>query len=344
MEEPPGADPSVSVIVPVKNSALTLRDLLDSLMRLDYDRESIEVIVVDGNSSDGTRKIASEYPVLLVDEEGKGLNAARNTGIKWANGQILAYTDGDCVVPPGWAKSIVKNFRDPSVSFVGGPVKGYDKEGFLSKYMDETFFQAKPGFKWRTEDTQLSLLNFPAGCNMAFRRAALAKINFFDERIDHGFDDLDPVEKLGSRGFKIVLDPEVSVYHQHRTRLMDMLRQHFKYGRGGTLLIIAKRASRLAGWFTTYLISSTFAVCLLAFLFATGLMFKRWGPIHLGLNFVAFSFLLLMTLYVDTAVRTSSLKKLIIYPLLDIARGIFFTLGGITQLFKELGRKTRQNL
>jgi len=241
-------------------------------------------------------------------------------------------------------------------------VEGYDQDSFISTYMDETFFPAKPGFRWRREETQLSLLNFPAGCNMAFRRQALEKINYFDERINHGFDDLDPVEKLGSRGFKIVLDPEVTVYHQHRTRLKEMLKQHFNYGRGGTLMIIVKRASKLAQWFKTYLISSTFVLTMLILLFTGGFILNSMRPIHLGLNFIVFSIALLMTLYLETAFRTGSLiallmtlyletafrtgslRKLILYPILDIARGIFFTLGGITKLFKEMGRKTRQNL
>lgn len=337
-------DPSLSIIIPVKNSAQTVRDLLDSLMRLDYDEEKLEIIVVDGNSRDRTREIVSEYPVIMVNEDGRGLNAARNTGVKWASGQILAYTDGDCVVPQDWAQSIAKNFRDPNVSFVGGIVRGYDQEGFLSSYMDETFFHAKPTFRWRSEETDLSLLNFPAGCNMAFRRTSLAKINFFDERIDHGFDDLDPVEKLGSRGFKIVLDPEVSVFHHHRSNLMEMLKQHFNYGRGGTLLILAKRTSKLAGWFTTYLITSTIALGSEIFLFSLGLWANSWWPIQIGINFAAILFTILLTFYVWTAIRTRSLRKLLLYPVLDIARGTFFTLGGITQLFKELRRKTSQNL
>ena len=344
MGPPRDEDPTISIIVPVKNSARTVRDLMDSLMGLDYDRDKLEIVVVDGKSSDGTKKIVSDYPVLLVDEEGRGLNGARNTGIKRSTGQIIAYTDGDCVVPPDWASSIAKNFRDPNVSFVGGPVKGYDPEGFLSTYMDETFFNAKPVFRWRREETDLSLLNFPAGCNMAFRRSALDKVNYFDERIDYGFDDLDPVERLGSRGFKLVLDPEVSVYHQHRTSLREMLRQHFKYGRGGTLLIIAKRASKLASWFTSYLITSTFAISAEIFLVSFGLWLKSWWPIRLGANFAALVFAILMTFYIETAIRTRSLSKLILYPVLDVARGISFTLGGIAQLFKELGRKTRQNL
>ena len=73
---------SLSIIIPVLNMGRTIRATLDSLMKLDYPRENLEIIVVDGNSKDETRKIVGEYPVLLVDQEGRGLNAARNTGIK----------------------------------------------------------------------------------------------------------------------------------------------------------------------------------------------------------------------------------------------------------------------
>lgn len=334
MSEAQVEDPTISIIVPVRNSARTIRDLLDSLMKLEYDRDRLEIVVVDGNSTDGTRKIVEEYPVMLIDEEGRGLNAARNTGIKWSSGEVIAYTDGDCIVSPDWAKSLAKNFRDPSVSFVGGLVKGYDTDDFLSIYMDETFFQVKPGFNWRRETTDIFLLEFPAGCNMAFRRVVLEKIDYFDERIEYGFDDLYPVEKLGSRGFRIVLDPDVTVLHQHRTDLRKLLKQHFNYGRGGTLLIIYKRSSKLARWFTTYLLSSTLSIGLIATLMASGLLLKNWAPIHFGLGFLSLGFVLLTTLYVEISFRTKRLRKLIQYPALDLVRGLFFTFGGLAQLFR----------
>ncbi|MCW4013595.1 MAG: glycosyltransferase, partial [Candidatus Bathyarchaeota archaeon] len=197
--------PSLSVIVPVLNMGKTIRATLDSLMKLDYPEDNIEIIVVDGKSKDDTRRIVKEYPVQLVDQEGKGLNAARNTGIKHSSGEILAYTDGDCVVPRDWAKKIVDNFEDPFIGFVGGTMEGYDPTSVLSNYMDESLFQSTPGFRIRIETTDLKLMQFPAGANMAFRRRALARVRFFDENITYGFDDLQPVEAMGFKGFRIVL-------------------------------------------------------------------------------------------------------------------------------------------
>ena len=335
MEDEPENYPSISVIVPVRNSAKTIGDLMESLMRLEYDHEKIEIVVVDGDSSDGTRKIVKEYPVLLVDEEGKGLNAARNTGIKWSTGEIVAYTDGDCVVPPGWARSIARNFWSPMVGFVGGNVEGYDKEDFLSIYMDETFFNVTPSFKWRQVATRLNLRQFPAGCNMAFRRDALTKIDYFDERIEFGFDDLIPVEEVGDSGFRIVLDPDVYVYHKHRALLGEMLSQHFNYGRGGARLMRVKRLSRLAQWFTTYLISSTISLALTSVLLVLGVLLNQRVPLEIALGAFTFFYTVLTVLYLETALRTRSLRKMLFYPILDITRGVVFTLGGLTQLMKE---------
>ncbi|MEM2936003.1 MAG: glycosyltransferase, partial [Candidatus Bathyarchaeia archaeon] len=81
--------PVVSVVVPVRNGEATIGRLLDSLLEVDYDRGKVEVLVVDGNSTDKTREIVSKYPVELLTEEGQGLNAARNTGIRNSGGKII---------------------------------------------------------------------------------------------------------------------------------------------------------------------------------------------------------------------------------------------------------------
>ncbi len=344
MQVPPRNYPSISIIVPVRNSVKTIVALMESLMELEYSSQKIEIVVVDGDSFDGTRKIVEEYPVRVVCEEGRGINAARNTGIKWSTGQIIAFTDGDCVVPPDWASSIARNFQSPIVGFVGGNVEGYNKGDLLSTYMDETFFNVKPSYKLRKVATQLVLRQFPAGCNMAFRRSALFKIGNFDERIKFGFDDLVPVEDLGKAGFQIVLDPKVYVYHQHRTRFWEILFQHFSYGRGGAKLIKVKRRSKLAQWFITYLISSTFSLIIILTLLSVGLMLNQHMLIDIAIGIFIFFYAVLTLLYLETAQRTRTLRKMLFYPILDITRGIFFTLGGIIQLLKETRGSTKASL
>lgn len=336
---PAGEYFSISIIVPVLNMAKTVRDLMESLMNLDYDEDKLEIIVVDGDSKDGTKEIVQEYPVRLVQQEGKGLNAARNTGIKYSTGEIVAYTDGDCVVSPNWAKAIVANFRDPGVGFVGGTLEGYDKNEPLSNYMDETFFQVTPGFHFRIEGTDLRLLQFPAGANMAFRRSALARVDFFDENITYGFDDLEPVEEMGFKGFRIVLDPEVNVLHQHRPTLGGLMKQHFNYGRGGTLLFIHKRTSNLAYWFSSYLIFMTGMLVFFLFMMYLWLRIRHPLPLNLGLGSLGLFMVVIMLYYLPVSVSTGKLWKLLAYPVLDLLRGLAFAFGGIYQLFKSTSQK-----
>ncbi len=108
------------------------------------------MIVVDGNSTDKTREIVKQYPVTLIIENRKGLNLARNVGIKHGNGEIVAFTDADCIVPPNWITKIVENFKDPKVSCVGGSAKALDSD-FVSQYADNSIVRLMPFFRKREE-------------------------------------------------------------------------------------------------------------------------------------------------------------------------------------------------
>ncbi|MBS7648907.1 glycosyltransferase, partial [Candidatus Bathyarchaeota archaeon] len=92
-------DPFVSIIIPAFNSEATIKDLLESLMLLDYSKDNLEIIIVDGGSTDRTMEIAKSYPVRIIVESRKGINVARNAGVKSSKGEILVFTDSDCVIP-----------------------------------------------------------------------------------------------------------------------------------------------------------------------------------------------------------------------------------------------------
>lgn len=218
-------------------------------------------------------------------------------------------------------------------------MEGYDRYSILSNYMDESLFQSTPGFRIRVETTDLRLMQFPAGANMAFRRRALARVKFFDENITYGFDDLQPVEAMGFKGFRIVLDPEVSILHQHRSTLPDLLKQHFNYGRGGSLLIIHKRASILASWYAAYLISTLAIITILGFLIVIGFKINHPLPFNLAFGVLGIYFAFNTIYYLPVSLRTRKIWKILVYPALDILRGIAFTFGGLYQLMVSLSQE-----
>jgi glycosyltransferase involved in cell wall biosynthesis len=336
------AYPKVSIIVPVKNGAAKIKDLLDSLMRVDYDKDKLEIIVVDGNSTDTTKEIVSKYPVKLIIEEKAGVNVARNAGIRNSSGEIIAFTDHDCVVPENWVKAIVSNFQDPQVGCVGGKILRYNND-FLSCYADESLVPVMRIFKKRTIISRIkSPLCYPVGCNFAVRREAIEKAGFFDERFTYGFDELEFAERICMEGYKIVLTPDVMVQHKHRSTLSELLKQTFRYGQGGGLLPKTKGIkSVFSKWVLLSIIGFALWVSMLLYL-AFCILFT--GSTEFLTMFIAFMFIPPAVLMIIYAYRTFKMddgnyRRILAYPLIDIARFVAFVAGGINCLLKPRSKR-----
>lgn len=334
--------PMVSVIVPVRNGEKTVGELLDSLLKVDYPKEKLEIIVVDGNSTDRTRKIVSKYPFELILQEGNGLNAARNTGIKHSNGQIIAFTDADCVVPEDWIKKIVEDFRDLQVGCIGGSVKG-DGDGFFSRYADESVMPAVRAFKKREVLDNVKLLFcYPAGCNMAFRREAFEKVGGFDETIVYSFDEDELVEKVCKAGYKMVIDPDVLIKHKHRSTLKELLKQTFKYGRGSGFLLRRRWTKTVfSTWFLFCLIGFITWLFILATLTISTVTTRSSFLSILLLSFVFAPFFGFMLPYGYKALKNRHYEMIFIYPFLDFLRILTFCTGQLFQFFQTRGKEKK---
>ncbi len=330
-------DMKVSIIVPVKNAAAIIRDLLNSLMQVDYDKDKYEVIVVDGNSMDDTRKIVAEYPVKLIIEERPGLNVARNTGVKMSRYEILAFTDADCVVSRDWIKRIVDNFHDSYIGCVGGSVIRYNND-FLSQYADESIVPVMRSFKkYKLMSNVKPPIYYPTGCNMAFRRKIMEDVGWFDENIHYGFDENELMERICKKGYKIALDPSVLIKHKHRSTLKGLLKQMFRYGRGGGLLLKVKRLnSSFSKWILSSLLSFLIWLSLIALSIVT-LSMNFIASLAILLTLILTPLFSLMTLYINRAIKVKDKRyeKIIIYPIIDILRALSFMIGIIYQLMKQ---------
>jgi glycosyltransferase involved in cell wall biosynthesis len=334
--------PSVTVIVPVRNGELTIQPLLESLQKLNYDRNKVEVIVVDGNSTDKTQEIVKKYPVKLVVEENKGLNLARNVGIKCSNGEIIAFTDSDCIVPPNWITKIVENFKDAKVSCVGGSAKALDGD-FISEYADNSIVRLMPFFSKREELEKVKpFFRHPAGCNMAFRRKIAEEVGYFDENIKYGFDEVEFADRVCRAGYKMVLDPGVLVWHKHRSTLREFLKQNFQYGKGSGLVFKRKRLKdAVSKWsFLSMMgfISWLVIVGLLAFLtFASSSNLFPW----LLFGFTGLPLIMLATVYSHRALQNKKFTRIFVYPFIDLFRVLSFCIGQMYQVFKINRKRTR---
>lgn len=175
MRESP-VTPSVSIIVPVRNRAAMLRDLLESLIAQAYPPERLEVIVVDGDSSDPIAAIVAEFDAragfplrCLRVEDDRGPVSKRNLGARTAASEIFAFTDSDCRATPGWIAALVAPFAAPTIGFVSGPVT----------YKSE---QPRTFFSKLTAETLVEHPTYPTA-NIAYRRGTFLAANGFDETL-----------------------------------------------------------------------------------------------------------------------------------------------------------------
>ncbi|WP_173200330.1 glycosyltransferase family 2 protein [Geobacter sp. SVR] len=231
---------SVSVVICTRNRAGSLRAGLAELRKMDIAPDVfLEVIVVDNGSTDDSEEVvedfgrSSPFPVRYVYQRKKGLGYARNAGIEFSVGEIVAFTDDDCFVDPEWLHGIVNEFAaDPDLHGIGGRVELYNPRDkpitIMTSRERRVFLHAG------------QIFSFIHGCNMAFRRAVFRKIGMFDGRFGAGTriasaEDSDFIYRVHRGGMKLVYCPEVCVYHNHGRRLdaeIDRLLKGYLIGRG----------------------------------------------------------------------------------------------------------------
>jgi GT2 family glycosyltransferase/sugar lactone lactonase YvrE len=221
--------PKVSVVVCAYNAADTIDDCLASLGALTYPR--FEIIVVNDGSRDDTGARARGYAgVRVIDIPNGGLSAARNVGLAEATGEIVAYTDADVRVDRDWLTYLVQPLLSPAFVGSGGPNVVPPDDPFVAQCVARS-----PG-----GPTQVLLDDRVAehvpGCNMAFRRDALAGIGGFNPVYLRAGDDVDVCWRLQAKGLKVGFAPSALVWHHHRSSVKAYWRQQVGYGEGETWL------------------------------------------------------------------------------------------------------------
>lgn len=228
--------PYVSVVVPVFNGRSLIGDCIESLLALDYPAERIEIIIVDNGSTDGTDEVVKGYPVrLLYEKEKKGSYAARNAGIKNAKGEIIAFTDADCVVSREWLKKGVGFFRESYIGCVAGGISGYRPQTWVDEFLIRRDCLSQ---RWTLSHP---FFPYPQTANALYRKDVFEKIDGFGEEFLFG-GDADMAWRMQiETGYKLIYEPEAVVYHRHRSNLRGFLSQQFRWGYGGGLLYMKYR-------------------------------------------------------------------------------------------------------
>ena len=226
---PGGVDwPSVSVVVCSFNGAATIAETLDAVADLDY--PDVEVIVVDDGSTDETAAIAAARGVWLVRQANAGLSAARNAGMRAASGELIAYLDDDAYPDRDWLRYLVRSFLESDHAAVGGPNVPPREDPLVADAVAHA-----PGGPIHVLVSDTEAEHIP-GCNMAFRREALAAIGGFDPQFRAAGDDVDVCWRLQDSGMTIGFSPAAVVFHHRRPSVRAYWRQQRGYGCAEALL------------------------------------------------------------------------------------------------------------
>jgi glycosyltransferase involved in cell wall biosynthesis len=221
--------PFVSVIVCSYNGGKTLAACLRSLSKLNY--PDYEVILVDDGSTDNTARIAEEFPhVRYIYQQNHGLSHARNTGAAEAKGEVLAYTDSDCMADADWLYYLIGTLVSGDYAGVGGPNVTPPARNWI-----QACVAAAPGGPSHVLLTDTVAEHIP-GCNMAFYRWAFENAGGFDVEYHAAGDDVDFCWRLQQAGCVIGFSPTAVVWHHRRFTLRAFLKQQKGYGEAESLL------------------------------------------------------------------------------------------------------------
>jgi O-antigen biosynthesis protein len=220
--------PKISVIVCTFNGSGTLSQCLESLLRLDY--VNYEVIVVNDGSTDTTAKIAQSYGFRVITTANRGLSSARNTGLKAATGEIVAYIDDDAYADPHWLRYLAGTFMNTRHVGVGGPNIAPPGDGTIAECVAHS-----PGNPVHILLSDSEAEHIP-GCNMAFRKAALEAIGGFDPQFRLAGDDVDVCWRLQQKGWTLGYSPGAMVWHHRRNSIRAYWRQQHNYGKAESFL------------------------------------------------------------------------------------------------------------
>jgi glycosyltransferase involved in cell wall biosynthesis len=255
------ARPLVSAVICTRNRPDKIGTAVRSV--LDNDYPSFELIVIDQSTTDATAEairpiVAGDDRVNYVHCNEAGLSRAYNAAIGRTKGEIIAFTDDDCIVPPSWIGAIVKSFDEDGEAdlLYGRVVPASTDQPELTPLIN---FGARPERLSRKDGFRVTGM----GANFAARRRLFTGIGGFDEMLGGGgplcsSQDYDLAYRAYRAGSVIILRPEVLLAHDGRRELEDwpaLLRnygigdgafyaKHVRCGDPYALWLLVRRVSR----------------------------------------------------------------------------------------------------
>lgn len=220
--------PLVSVVIPMRNEAAHIGRCIDSVLAQDYPAEDLEIVVVDGDSDDGSAEVLRSYAsrIQVLSNPRRIVPTAMNAGIRAARGSVVARVDAHTVLAPDYIRVGVETLRATGADNVGGPMHavGGGRWGCAVAQAMASRFGIGAYFHFASSDREVDTVYMGM-----YTRAALERIGLFDEELVRNQDD-ELNYRLRKQGGRIFLTTRMRSHYQNRQSLKTLARQFFQYG------------------------------------------------------------------------------------------------------------------
>ena len=224
--------PFVSVVIPAYNEQRYIADCLNSVFAQDYPAHLMQVIVVDGNSTDSTARIVrSEYPqVTLLENPKRIVPISMNLGIRAAEGEYIVRLDVHAQYPSGYISYLIENAVELKADNVGVccqtlPANSTVKAKAIATALSTKFGMGNSQFRIGTDRVR-RVDTVPFGC---YHRSVFERIGYYDEELVRNQDD-EFNARLTKKGGRIFLLPGLVVRYYARDTVKKVSRMFYQYG------------------------------------------------------------------------------------------------------------------
>jgi len=294
-----------SLIIPVYNRPDEVDELLESLLKLDYN-ENFEIVIVEDGSSVKCEELIQKYEDKLTIsyyyKENSGPGDSRNYGMKMAKGDYFIIFDSDCIIPKGYLTEVSNDLKQNYVDCFGGPDKALDSFSDIQKAINfaMTSFITTGGIRGGSEKIDKFQ---PRSFNMGLSRKAFEDSNGFGNI--HPGEDPDLSFRLWNLGFETKLFPKAYVYHKRRINWDKFSIQVNKFGKARPIL---------NSWYPQYTKLTFFfpSVFIIGLLVGLVLLIFNYDLL-LQLYFIYFSLVFLISTYRNKSFKIGYLSVLAVW-------------------------------
>ena len=240
----------VSIIIPAYNEENHITTAIESLLDTDYPRELLEILVVDGGSTDNTvrqvRQLQEKYGFIrLLNNPQKIVPVALNIGIKNATGSIIIRADAHSTYSRNYVYELVTWLEKLQAGNVGGRVinipKKQTKQAIaIARVLESRFGVGNASFRTEDSHAPVEVDTVPFGC---WKKTVFDKTGLFDERLER-VQDLEMNKRLKRAGEKIYLLPWVKIFYHPRETYIKFAKNYYQNGYWNILTVYFTRTLR----------------------------------------------------------------------------------------------------